>query len=159
MTLDDVPLEPLAPAYRSVLRIGGAVTAGVVLAAALVGEAVLRAQGFAPGLLVGPASLWSIWWVAIAAPRRWARWRFAFTGRELHVVQGWLTRVHTIVPVRRVQHIDLTRGPLERRYGLATLVLHTAGTMHSRVAVPGLPRDEAERIRDAIRASVERPDR
>jgi membrane protein YdbS with pleckstrin-like domain len=159
VTLDDIPMGPLAPAYRSVLRVGGAITAAMLIAVALAGEAVAWRQGLPPGLLVGPVLLWSIWWVAVGAPRRWARWRFAFTGRELHVASGWLTRVHTAVPVRRVQHIDLTQGPVERRYGLATLVLHTAGTMHSRVAVPGLEREEAERIRDAIRGSVELTDR
>lgn len=159
MTLDDVPLHPLEPAYRSVLRVRAAVTAAILVGLALAVDFGLQARGAWPGLLLAPALIGAIWSVAVAPGRRWERWRFAFTGRELHVAHGWLTRVHTAVPVSRVQHIDLTQGPLERHYGLATLVLHTAGTMHSRVSVPGLARAEAEAIRDQIRASVEQSDR
>ena len=159
MTLDDVPLHPLEPAYRSVLRVRAAVSAAILVGLALVGDLALQARGAWPGLLLTPALIGAIWSVAVAPGRRWERWSFAFTGRELHVAHGWLTRVHTAVPVSRVQHIDLTQGPLERHYGLATLVLHTAGTMHSRVSVPGLARAEAEAIRDQIRASVEQSDR
>lgn len=159
MTLDDIPLHPLEPAYRSVLRVRAAVSAAVLVGLALAGDLALQAQGAWPGLLLVPALIWAGWSVAVAPGRRWERWRFAFTGRELHVAHGWLTRIHTAVPINRVQHIDLTQGPLERRYALATLVLHTAGTMHSRVSVPGLARADAEEIRDRIRATVEQSDR
>lgn len=154
MTLDDVPLQPVDPAFRSVLRVRAAVAATVLLAAAATADIAWQRHGGVPGLIVLPALLWATWSVLLAPRRRWARLRFAFTGQELHVTRGWLTHAHTVVPVRRVQHIDLTQGPLERRYGLATLVLHTAGTEHARVFAPGLARGEAEAIRDAIRGAV-----
>lgn len=155
MTFDDVALRPLEPAYLSVLRTRAAINAAVLIALALAGEAAMRSQGGWPGLVVSPVLVFAAWSVLVAPRRRWARWAYAFTERELHVARGWFTHAHTIVPVRRVQHIDLTRAPLERRYGLATLVLHTAGTEHSRVVLPGLAHAEAERIRDDIRLSIE----
>lgn len=156
MISDDIVLSPLDPAYLSVLRTRAAISAGVLLALALGAEIVVRSQGGPPGLVVAAALLLTGWSVLVAPRRRWARWAYAFTGTELHVARGWFTHAHTIVPVRRVQHIDLIRAPLERRHGLATLVLHTAGTEHSRVVLPGLAQEEAERIRDDIRASIER---
>jgi membrane protein YdbS with pleckstrin-like domain len=42
------------------------------------------------------------------------------------------------VPRSRVQHIDVSQGPMERSYGLGRLVLYTAGTTHSRVELAGL---------------------
>lgn len=154
-TLDDVALRPLEPAYVHVLRAQAALFAAVPLAAAIAGDIAVQARGGPPGLAVGPVLLWAAWLVGFAPSRRWRRRGFAFTGRELHVAHGWWTRVHTVVPVRRVQHVDLTQGPIERRHGLATLVLHTAGSEHSRVAAPGLAREEAEAIRDAIRGAIE----
>jgi len=54
-----------------------------------------------------------------------------------------------------VQHLDLKRGPLQRRYGLATLVIHTAGTRHSVVSIGGLDADDAERLRDQLAHQVD----
>jgi uncharacterized protein len=58
------------------------------------------------------------------------------------------------VPLERVQHIDISQGPLERGFGVCRLLVHTAGTMHSRVVLPGLARATAERMRDEIRARI-----
>lgn len=154
--IPDLALRPLEPAYLSVLRVRAAINAAILLALALGAELVVRSQGGPPGLVAGPVLLLAGWIAFVTPRRRWSRWAYAFTDTELHVTRGWFTHAHTIVPVRRVQHIDLTRAPLERKYGLATLVLHTAGTEHSRVVLPGLAREEAERIRDDIRLSIER---
>jgi membrane protein YdbS with pleckstrin-like domain len=93
-------------------------------------------------------------WMILSAGRRWRRWGYAFTGRELHVAHGWLVHVHTIVPVSRVQHIDVSQGAFERIFGVSTLSLHTAGTEASVVVLPGVTRDTAEEIRDAIRIQI-----
>jgi membrane protein YdbS with pleckstrin-like domain len=49
-----------------------------------------------------------------------------------------------------VQHIDVAQGPLERRYGLATLSIYTAGTEYARVDLPGLTYARAVDIRDRL---------
>jgi membrane protein YdbS with pleckstrin-like domain len=49
-----------------------------------------------------------------------------------------------------VQHTDVSQGPLQRRYGLATLTVHTAGTENAQVQLPGLPHDVALSIRDHL---------
>lgn len=152
MLLPDIPLQPLERGQLHVMRFAGAVstvivTAGVALASWGVGHVLPWLPVWAPPLAVALLGLWSI----ALAPRRWARWGWAWTGKELHVASGWLTRSHTIVPASRVQHIDVTQGPVERMFGVATLVLHTAGTAGSEVDLPGISRDTAEAIRDAIR--------
>jgi len=58
------------------------------------------------------------------------------------------------VPFGRVQHIDLAQGPLERAFGLATLVLNTAGTRGAAVKLPGLAQADAEEMRDHIRGKI-----
>ena len=59
------------------------------------------------------------------------------------------------MPQSRVQHLDLRRGPLQRRLDLSTLVIHTAGTRHSAVTVSGLDAGDAERLRDTLARQVE----
>lgn len=154
--MDDMPpLSPLDPGFLRVLRWRGAIQSVVLLFVAALAEVVLHGQGLPNGIALAVAIAIGLWLTIVSPPRRFAHWGFAFDGRELHVVHGWLTRVHTIVPVGRVQHIDLRQAPVERGCGVAMLVLHTAGTDHSRVAVPGLAKVQAEAVRDRIRAAIE----
>ena len=147
-------LAPLDRRFVNVLRWRGAVQSLVLLAAAGVGELILADRGLPNGLAVGPVLVVALWLTFVAPARKFAYWGFALDEGELQVAHGWLMRVHTIVPIGRVQHIDLSQGPIERACGVATVVLHTAGTDHSRVAVPGLSRDAAEGVRDRIRAAI-----
>ncbi|GAA3718661.1 hypothetical protein GCM10022268_28690 [Sphingomonas cynarae] len=59
-----------------------------------------------------------------------------------------------MVPLSRVQHIDVSQGPVERAFGVARLILHTAGTSHAVVVLPGLSRVKAEELRDSIRVRI-----
>ena len=61
----------------------------------------------------------------------------------------WWQRVIN-VPRTRIQHTDVSQGPLERKFGLGTLVVHTAGTAYARVELPGLEHGLALRIRDYL---------
>jgi hypothetical protein len=49
-----------------------------------------------------------------------------------------------------VQHIDVSQGPLQRRYGLGTLAIYTAGTEHSQVILPGLEHGTALSVRNHL---------
>lgn len=90
--------------------------------------------------------------------RRWkyTRWRLDDAGFVLRRGHWWHSE--TQVPQSRVQHLDLLRGPLQRRYGLATLVIHTAGTRNNAVMVAGLDGDDAERLRDVLARQVDDDD-
>jgi uncharacterized protein len=79
---------------------------------------------------------------------RYTRWKLDEIGFSLR--RGRLWQSETCVPTSRVQHLDIKRGPLERRFRLATLVIHTAGTRDSAVSVAGLDDDDAERLRDHL---------
>ena len=154
MALSIVPLFPLERGELNVMRVRGLVAALVLVAAAVAAE--ILEPGWLPfhGLVIAPAALVALWVAAIVPQRRWRHWGYAFTGSELHVAHGWWTRVHTIVPVSRVQHIDVTQGPLERGFGVSRLVLHTAGTDENLVTLPGIGRATAENIRDTIRERI-----
>jgi membrane protein YdbS with pleckstrin-like domain len=83
-------------------------------------------------------------------PLAFARWRYGFLGDLLLLRYGILFVEERAVPVRRMQHVDLVRGPIERLFGLATLVVFTAGNEGSAFRVPGLAITRAQELRDRI---------
>ena len=154
MNLTIVPLEPIERGQLNVMRVRGAGMALVLIVPGAIAEFALAHRLPVHGAIAGLALLLGIWLAIVSPPRRWRHWGYAFTGRELHVAHGWWTRVHTIVPVVRVQHIDVAQGPLERSFGVARLMLHTAGTDQTVVTLPGIARATAEEIRDVIRERI-----
>jgi len=154
MDLTIVPLQPLEPGQLNVMRARGAVMALGLIVPAVITEFALADRLPVHGGIAGVLVLLGTWLAIVSPPRRWRHWGYAFTGRELHVAHGWWTQIHTIVPVLRVQHIDVSQGPLERSFGVARLTLHTAGTSDTVVTLPGITRATAEEIRDVIRARI-----
>ncbi|MCZ7415077.1 MULTISPECIES: PH domain-containing protein [unclassified Streptomyces] len=122
----------------------------------LTAAAVLTLATAVPLLLVGPlwalpALLWpalALWgWYALG--RNWRSWRYRERADDLLISRGVLWRETTVVPYGRMQLVEVTSGPLERRYGLARVQLHTAAATTD-AAIPGLTPAEAERLRDRL---------
>ncbi|WP_308405810.1 PH domain-containing protein [Streptomyces tardus] len=86
-------------------------------------------------------------WYALA--RNWRSWRYAERADDLLISRGVMWRELTVVPYGRMQLVEVTSGPLERRYGLARLQLHTAAAATD-AQIPGLVPAEAERLRDRL---------
>lgn len=84
----------------------------------------------------------------LGARLRYQRWTLDEAGLWLR--QGRMWWRETRVPLSRVQHVDLKHGPLERRFGLATLVVHTAAVHLSGITVRGLDDADAQHLRDAL---------
>ncbi|MFC4495253.1 PH domain-containing protein [Streptomyces ovatisporus] len=84
-----------------------------------------------------------------AMERNWRSWRYAEREDDLLISRGVLWRELTVVPYGRMQLVEVTSGPLERRYGLARLQLHTAAATTD-ATIPGLVPHEAERLRDRL---------
>jgi membrane protein YdbS with pleckstrin-like domain len=93
---------------------------------------------------------WLVFWYPARAYRAWS---YRIDERVLETHHGIWFRVIQLLPLSRLQHVDLHRGPLERSLGLATLILHTAGTHHAMLTVPGLAAEEAVRLRDHLVAA------
>lgn len=91
--------------------------------------------------------VWGLWLI----PRIWRAWGYAERLDDLLVTHGVLYRKLTVVPYGRMQFVDVASGPLERRYGLATVQLHTASPATD-AKIPGLPAAEAARLRDRLTA-------
>ena len=81
--------------------------------------------------------------------RRFSAWRYAEREDDLLVQRGVLFSRLSVVPYGRMQFIDVTAGPLERSFRLATVRMHTAAAA-SDARIPGLDREEAARLRDRL---------
>jgi uncharacterized protein len=139
-----IPLQRIVAAIVSaVLAVGSAVGA--------VGAATADDRSTAGVVLI--ASLWIVgngllaWhgqrWQAIDYRHTWYR----VDDQGLEIRRGVFWRVVVNVPRSRVQHTDVSQGPLERRFGLGTLVVYTAGTDHAKVTLGGLDHGVALSIR------------
>jgi uncharacterized protein len=147
------PREQLDPRARTIWflneLIGTAVLGGGVFAIAMLVRYIFDLHwGWAaasPGVVVALLLVW-----AYVAPRlRYRTWRFEIRDDEVDLLHGIVVRVRQIVPMSRIQHVDTTRGPLQRRYGLASVVFYTAaGSM----TIPALSLERAAEVRDRIAA-------
>lgn len=81
--------------------------------------------------------------------RRYRSWGYAEREDDLLVRRGVMFARLSVVPYGRMQFIDVTAGPLERAFGLATVRLHTAAASTD-ARIPGLEREEAGRLRDSL---------
>jgi len=114
---------------------------------ALVAAVVLALAGPTAYLAVGALVTAAIAWPLVG--RRYRSWGYAEREDDLLVRRGVMFARLSVVPYGRMQFIDVTAGPLERAFGLATVRLHTAAAATD-ARIPGLEREEAARLRDRL---------
>jgi uncharacterized protein len=147
-------LDPRIVTLRRIhLRIFGGIVASIsfvgLVASWLAGGPTAAGLAWRLALWVGLVSLLA-WWAS-----RWpdVDYRHSFYRVDdlgIEVKRGVVWRIVINVPRSRIQHTDVSQGPLERRFGLGTLVVYTAGTDHARVSVSGLEHARALAIREHL---------
>ena len=83
---------------------------------------------------------------------RLRRWGFQVRDTDLYLRRGVFVRTVSLIPHRRVQHVDTRRDLLEQWLGLSRVVVYTAGIRGAEVAIPGIAVEEAEALRDRLAA-------
>lgn len=143
---------PVSPALATARKLIGLVVSAVI---ALLGAAVTAVlasitQGWwwvgvvIIALAVGFAT-WMWWW----APRNQRSWGYAETDQDLLVRGGLMFRRFVAIPYGRMQFVDVESGPIARKFGFASVSLNTASTSTA-ATIPGVPLDEAARLRDKL---------
>ena len=150
-------MERLTPRVR-VVWLGLALARAAIFGGLIVGVAIgLTQTGFwesAPAALVPIAAALAVVFALLRVAVAWRRygvWQFELRDDDLYIEHGVFTRVKTVVPYVRVQHVDSRRSPLERTTGLATVVVYTAGSRSSDVSIPGLTPARAETLQESLR--------
>ena len=84
---------------------------------------------------------------AISPGVRYRSWRYEIRSDEVDLQHGFLVKTRQLVPMSRIQHVDTRRGPLQQRFGLASVVFYTAaGAME----IPALSQEVAADVRNRI---------
>lgn len=144
------PQKRISDKALSVWRITGAVTSVIMVIAA--GGVFWLSHVFSWPVWVVIAAVGAIilhvyLYVYLFPLLRWKRWRYEVREQEIELQQGVFVVKRTLVPMIRVQHVDTRQGPLLKKYGLATVDVSTAATVHE---IPALPVEEAEELRQFI---------
>ena len=115
-----------------------------VLAAVVAGVMVMSIVSGPWGLLVLVLGVVA----ALVVPMvLWRRWRYEIRSEEIDLRHGLFTVKRTLVPIRRIQHVDTESGPLQGMFELATVSFHTAA---GAAEIPALLRGEAETVRRRV---------
>ena len=147
----------LDPATVTVVRLTALIWVGSILTPIWFGA--LMVALFASSSLIVTAGILALPAAATAflvfAATWWPKVRYRFIKYRTDengftIKRGVLWRGVTSIPKARVQHTDVVQGPIQRRYGLGKLVIHTAGTQDASVSLSGLPHDKALAIRDFL---------
>ncbi len=156
MTPRPLPDEPLAPRATLLLATRQATWALPLLVVAIaVAAAVREDSGTLAVVLVLLAVVTAVVACGVVPRLTTRRFRWTLREEELELVHGAVTEVRTLVPVTRIQHVDVRRTPVSRALGLADLVVHTAaGT----TTVPALVDVRAVAARDRLADLARTPD-
>ncbi|QSG01810.1 putative membrane protein YdbS, contains bPH2 (bacterial pleckstrin homology) domain [Natranaeroarchaeum sulfidigenes] len=143
-----VPPQSLNPKVRIVWIVQSLISAtflGVIAGA--IEFAVLDV-----GIWVGPAVFGVFALLGVVhAILRYRVWEYEVREDALYLERGVITRVRTVVPYVRIQHVDASRGPVERLVGLASSVVYTAGSRGADVTIPGLTADGADDLQHRLK--------
>jgi membrane protein YdbS with pleckstrin-like domain len=137
----------VSPNLGSIRQIEVAILA---VAALLAGLAITLATGVL--VVLGVAFLIAALAEALGSfymRRRMGSWGYLEREQDLLVRRGLLFQRLSVVPYGRMQTVDVTAGPLERLFGLASIRLHTASA-GSDCRIPGLPSEVAAGLRDRL---------
>ena len=135
------PSQRLPPEARTYWRLRGVGYTGFVLLAAL--GFWDEAGWFGALALVAAAAVM----VGLMPELRWRRWRYEVRDEEIDLMRGAFVVRRTIIPIRRVQHVDTEAGPMRDSLGLATVTFHTAA---GGLSIPALAKGEAEHVRRRV---------
>ncbi|MFX3622967.1 MAG: PH domain-containing protein [Ectobacillus sp.] len=91
--------------------------------------------------------LLTVFTVFVLPKVRWQRWRYVIHEQEIDLQHGVFFTKKTLIPIIRVQHVDVRQGPFLRYYGLAAVEITTAATTHE---IPAVAYEEAERLRNQL---------
>jgi membrane protein YdbS with pleckstrin-like domain len=140
--------RPVSPQLRRLRRAVLSAALGVaLLALAAVTLVFALPMGLVAAAGVALVLLAVLGWFGIGRNVRF--WGYAERDDDLYITHGALFRELIAVPYGRMQFVDITSGPLERAYGIATVRLHTASP-RTNARIPGLPAEEAARLRDRL---------
>jgi len=148
----DIEMEPMAPAYERAILTRQLIIWGVLLLVSFIPNlAVLSPQKLTIDLALLPLVV--LLTALLVIPFRIKQLRvkaLALREHDIGYRSGLFWRKTVMLAFNRVQHVEVSTGPLQRKFGLASLKFFTAGGTSVDLKIDGLMRERAEQIRELI---------
>jgi membrane protein YdbS with pleckstrin-like domain len=141
----DVTWNRVSPRLVTAMLVPAAISLGIPAVVGLVLVATVSPWFW---FLAGFPALFLVWSILLI-PRQVRAIGYAERDDDLLIRKGVMFRSMVVVPYGRMQYVDVEAGPLDRKLGLAKVQLHTA-SVGTDAQIPGLPPDEAARLRDRL---------
>ncbi len=152
---EDVPFIPIERSYLSVIRIEWSITSAILLVICIVLLFSIETLQQPMWLsLIGGGWLILTVFYFFAQQKSFASKGYALRDKDLLYRSGWIVQKVRTCPFNRIQHSSVNTGFFERKYGLATLVLFTAGTDGADLQVPGLKEADAYAMKEWITQKI-----
>lgn len=159
IVLEEQPYNRLDPRIIKIWRIENLIWTLLVFTGTFAGSSALGWFTGFPRILVpivwivfgSIVFFFSFWW----PPRLHKSWSYRADRKLIELRYGVFWHKSVMIPLSRVQHIDLRRGPLERRYELASLEIHTAGTQQASHKINGLKAETGSSLREKLIAEAD----
>lgn len=144
--------QRLSPNYLKASLLGIAIGAVLVGGGASVAAFLLLPRPW--GWVVLAVMVVWFGWLALRAPRVFRRWGYAERENDVYLTRGLWFRNLTCVPYGRMQLVEVSSGPIDRLFGIASVQMIAASTSGT-VTIPGLEKDAAAALRDRLIARGE----
>jgi membrane protein YdbS with pleckstrin-like domain len=142
------PPQTLEPEIQGIWVIQSTISAAVLGIIAAIAFSMLSPGGpWVGGVVFGVSAVLGV----VLTVLRYRIWTYQVRSDSLYLRRGVLTRINTVAPYVRIQHVDTRRGPLERTFGLATTVVYTAGSRGADVSIPGLTPERADDLQARLK--------
>lgn len=142
-------LQQVHPAFKKIMLIERGIL-WLVLSAGATAIIITRPGSGKPWWILGGGILLAflLGVLFFTASKAFQNMGYALRKHDLVFRKGWLFENLQIIPLKKIQHCQVKRGPLERRYGLASLKIFTAGGTGADITLSGLRQQDAERLKD-----------
>lgn len=139
--------HPLTVAVRTISQVGQAFAAFLFLGfIGITRDGGLAFVGLAGLLILSSLVVAGFTWL------NWAFFRYGIVGDDLLITEGWLVQKQRSIPIARVQGVDVRANLVSRIFGLADVMIQTAGggTGKAEARIGSVPLSEAESLRSTL---------
>lgn len=153
--LDEVIWKKIEPSYLKVLRFQWMIVTLVLIAVAsfLIFLNPKFQTSTVMGLITGVVLVISGLYLFLIQQSFYFR-AYAIRQHDILYRHGWIVKHTEACPFNRIQHCSVNSGPLERKYGLASLTLFTAASSVGDLKISGLPESTANMLREFIMKKI-----
>ena len=150
-TLEEVIFHPLEEDYLVTERISFAIVVSVIIIFAVPLFYFIEALQ-KPAIILAALALFLVFiflsWFATGLDFRYSG--YALREKDLLFRSGWFIRKKKVVLLNRIQHVSIQSGPIERKFGLSSISIFTAGASQADFTIKGIKEETARNIKEWI---------